>query len=265
MGWLDALILGIVQGLTEFLPVSSSGHLEIAKFLLGDQSLPKDSLLMTVVLHAATALSTIFVFRKDIQEIIQGLFKFKWNDESIFSLKIIVSMIPAAIVGLFFNDLIETLFGGQLFLVGVMLIVTAALLFFADYAKTTERKVSYIDAVIIGIAQAIAILPGISRSGATISISVLLKIDRTKAARFSFLMVVPLILGKMAQDLMSGEISYEASVLFPLIVGFISAFITGVLACTWMIKLVKNAKLSYFAIYCVIVGLFAISYVLFFA
>lgn len=265
MGWLDALILGIVQGLTEFLPVSSSGHLEIAKFLLGDESLPKDSLLMTVVLHAATALSTLFVFRKDIFEIIRGLFQFKRNEETIFSLKIIVSMIPAAIVGLFFNDLIETLFGGQLLLVGAMLIFTAALLLFADHAKTTERKASYFDAVIIGIAQAIAILPGISRSGATISTSVLLKIDRTKAARFSFLMVVPLILGKMAQDLMSGEISYEASVLFPLIVGFIAAFITGVLACTWMIKLVKNAKLSYFAIYCVIVGLFAISYVLFFA
>lgn len=265
MGWLEALILGIIQGLTEFLPVSSSGHLEITKFLLGDKSLPEESMLMTVVLHGATALSTLLVFRKDVMEIIRGLFQFKWNEETIFSLKIVVSMIPAAFVGLYFNDIIETMFGGQLLLVGFMLLVTAVLLVFADYAKTTDKKVTYFDAVIIGIAQAIAILPGISRSGATISTSVLLKIDRSKAARFSFLMVVPLILGKMAQDLMSGEISYEASVLFPLIVGFIAAFITGVLACTWMIKLVKNAKLSYFAIYCAIVGLATISYILFFA
>lgn len=265
MGWLEALILGIIQGLTEFLPVSSSGHLEITKFLLGDKSLPEESMLMTVVLHGATALSTLLVFRKDVMEIIRGLFQFKWNEETIFSLKIVASMIPAAFVGLYFNDIIETMFGGQLLLVGFMLLVTAVLLVFADYAKTTDKKVTYFDAVIIGIAQAIAILPGISRSGATISTSVLLKIDRSKAARFSFLMVVPLILGKMAQDLMSGEISYEASVLFPLIIGFIAAFITGVLACTWMIKLVKNAKLSYFAIYCAIVGLATISYILFFA
>lgn len=265
MGWLEALILGIIQGLTEFLPVSSSGHLEITKFLLGDKSLPEESMLMTVVLHGATALSTLLVFRKDVMEIIRGLFQFKWNEETIFSLKIVVSMIPAAFVGLYFNDIIETMYGGQLLLVGFMLLVTAVLLVFADYAKTTDKKVTYFDAVIIGIAQAIAILPGISRSGATISTSVLLKIDRSKAARFSFLMVVPLILGKMAQDLMSGEISYEASVLFPLIIGFIAAFITGVLACTWMIKLVKNAKLSYFAIYCAIVGLATISYILFFA
>jgi undecaprenyl-diphosphatase len=264
MGWFEALILGIIQGLTEFLPVSSSGHLEITKFLLGDNSLPEDSMLMTVVLHGATALSTLLVFRKDVLEIIRGLFQFKWNEEMIFSLKIIVSMIPAAFVGVFYNDIIETMFGGQLLLVGAMLIVTAVLLVFADRAKTTEKKVTYFDAIIIGIAQAIAILPGISRSGATISTSVLLKIDRSKAARFSFLMVVPLILGKMTQDLMSGEISYEASVLFPLIVGFIAAFITGVLACTWMIKLVKNAKLSYFAIYCAVVGIVTVSYVLFF-
>lgn len=265
MGWFDAFILGIIQGLTEFLPVSSSGHLEIAKFIFGDNSLPKDSMLMTVVVHAATALSTLLVFRKDIIEIIRGLFQFKWNEETIFSLKIILSMIPAAFVGLYFNDLIENLFGGQLLLVGFMLLVTAVLLVLADRAKTTEKEVSYFDTIIIGIAQAIAILPGISRSGATISTSVLLKIDRSKAARFSFLMVVPLILGKMAQDLMSGEISYESSILFPLIIGFISAFITGVIACTWMIKLVKNAKLSYFAVYCTIIGLATISYVLFFA
>lgn len=264
MGWLEALILGVIQGLTEFLPVSSSGHLEISKFLLGDKSLPEESLLMTVILHGATALSTLAVFRKEVMEIIRGLFQFKWNDETIFSLKIIVSMIPAAFVGLFFDDLIETLFGGQLLLVGAMLLVTAVLLVFADRAKTTEKKITYLDAFVIGITQAIAILPGISRSGATISTSVLLKIDRGRATRFSFLMVVPLILGKMAQDIIGGEISYESSVIFPLMVGFVSAFLTGVLACTWMIKLVKNAKLYYFAIYCAVIGIATISYVLFF-
>ncbi len=265
MGWFEAVILGVIQGLTEFLPVSSSGHLEIAKFIFGGNTLPAQSMLMTVVLHGATALSTLVVFRKEVMQIFKGLFQFKWNEETIFSLKIIISMIPAVFVGLYYNDLLESMFDGQLLLVGAMLLVTAVLLIFADRAKTTEKKVSYFDAVIIGVAQAIAILPGISRSGATISTSVLLKIDRSKAARFSFLMVVPLILGKMAQDILSGEISVDSSMVFPLSLGFIMAFITGVLACTWMIKLVKNAKLSYFGIYCAIVGLITISYILFFA
>lgn len=262
MSWLEALILGIIQGLTEFLPVSSSGHLEISKFILGDTSLPEESLLMTVVLHAATAISTLVVFRKDVAEIISGLFQFKWNDQTIFSLKIIASMIPAGLVGVFYNEEIEALFGGRLLLVGFMLIVTAILLLLADRAKTSEKGVGYWDAIIIGISQAIAIMPGISRSGATISTSVLLGIDRSKAARFSFLMVVPLILGAMAKDLMSGEINYESTHMIPLIVGFIAAFITGILACTWMIALVKKAKLSWFALYCLVVGLVAIVYTL---
>lgn len=260
MGWLEAVLLGIIQGLTEFLPVSSSGHLEIAKYILGDTSIPEESMLMTVVLHAATALSTIVVFRKDILEIIVGLLQFKWNEGTKFSLKIIISMVPAGIVGVFFNDEIEALFGGRLLLVGSMLILTATLLLLADRAKTTNKGVGYWDSIIIGISQAIAIIPGISRSGATISTSVLLGIDRTKAARFSFLMVVPLILGAMAKDLMSGEINYTPDQLIPLGTGFISAFITGILACTWMIALVKKAKLSWFAIYCFIVGTIAIVY-----
>lgn len=260
MNWIEALILGIIQGLTEFLPVSSSGHLEIAKFILGDTSLPEESMLMTVVLHAATSISTLVVFRKDLLEIFQGLFQFKWNDETKFSLKIIFSMIPAAIVGVFFNDAIESLFGGRLLLVGSMLIFTAILLLLADRAKTTKKGVGSWQALVIGISQAIAIIPGISRSGATISTSVLLGIDRSKAARFSFLMVVPLILGAMAKDLMSGEINYESTQMFPLIVGFIAAFITGIIACTWMISLVKKAKLSWFALYCFLIGSIAIVY-----
>ena len=254
MEWIEALILGIVQGLTEFLPVSSSGHLEITKVIFGDNSAPEESMLMTVVLHAATALSTIVIFRKDIAEIFRGLFQFKWNDEFIFSLKIIVSMIPAALVGVLLESEIEQLFNRQLLLVDSMLILTAVLLYLADKAKNTTKDVGYKEAIIIGIAQAIAILPGISRSGATISTSVLLGIDRSKAARFSCLMVVPLILGKMAKDLLSGDVFSSQIDIAPLSIGFTAAFLTGLLACTWMIKLVKNSKLSYFAIYCLIVG-----------
>ncbi len=261
MGLLEAVILGIIQGLTEFLPVSSSGHLEICKFLLNIEE-QDHNLLMTVVLHSATALSTIFIFWKDIKEIIKGLFQFRWNAEFKFSLKIIISMIPAAIIGLFFENEIEQLFGRQIELVGSMLIITGLLLFLADKAKNTNQKVTFYYAFIIGISQAIAILPGISRSGATISSSVLLGIDREKAARFSFLMVVPLILGKMCKDIVSGEIQAEITNLIPLFVGFITAFLTGVIACKWMIRLVKQSQLKYFAIYCFIIGTISIITVL---
>ncbi|MDA9120619.1 undecaprenyl-diphosphate phosphatase [Flavobacteriales bacterium] len=263
MGFWEALILGIIQGLTEFLPVSSSGHLELGKVLLGDESLPEESLLFTVVVHAATALSTVVVFRKDILEILKGLFQFKWNEESQFSVKIIVSMMPAAIVGVLFNDQIEALFNRQILLVGAMLVLTGLLLFLADRAKRTEKQVGFGQAAIIGISQAIAILPGISRSGATISTSVLLGIDREKAARFSFLMVVPLILGKIAKDLMDGNISSELTNIMPLAVGFAAAFISGLVACTWMISLVKKSQLRYFSYYCFVVGFGAILATLF--
>ncbi|MFT4545151.1 MAG: undecaprenyl-diphosphatase [Bacteroidia bacterium] len=263
MGFWEALILGLIQGVTEFLPVSSSGHLELGKVLLGDDSLPEESLLFTVVVHAATALSTIVIFRNDILEILKGLFQFKWNEEAQFSVKIIVSMMPAAIIGVLFNDQIEALFSGQILLVGAMLILTGLLLFLADRAKKTDKKVSYANALIIGISQAIAILPGISRSGATISTSVLLGIDREKAARFSFLMVVPLILGKIAKDLLDGNISSETTDLMPLAVGFVAAFVAGLFACTWMISLVKKSQLRYFSYYCFVVGFGSITITLF--
>jgi len=253
MGLLEAIILGIVQGLTEFLPVSSSGHLEIVKELLNVES-QEQNLLMTVVLHAATALSTIVIFWKDIKEILSGLVQFKWNEEFKFSLKIILSMVPAACVGLLFEDEIEQLFGGQILLVGSMLLITGLLLFLADKAKKTDQKVNFSNALVIGISQAIAILPGISRSGATISTSVLLGVDREKAARFSFLMVVPLILGKMSKDILSGDLLVDSSGILPLSLGFIAAFITGLVACKWMIKLVKNSQLKYFAYYCFTIG-----------
>lgn len=257
---LDAIILGILQGLTEFLPVSSSGHLELGKAILGDNSVPEESLLFTVILHFATALSTLVVFRKDVWEIISGLFQFKWNEESRFSVKIIISMLPAVFVGLFFEAQLEAFFGGNIRFVGFMLLITALLLYFADKAKDTDKKVSFKNAFIVGVAQAIAMLPGISRSGATISTSVLLGVDKSKAARFSFLMVVPLIFGKIAKDLLSGDLTFNGENNMAMGAGFIAAFVAGLAACTWMIKLVRKSKLSYFAIYCLIVGLIAIAY-----
>ena len=257
---IDAIILGIVQGLTEFLPVSSSGHLELGKAILGDNSIPEESLLFTVVLHFATALSTLVVFRQDVWEIIKGLFQFKWNEETRFSLKIVISMIPAAFLGLLFEEQMEGFFGGNIAFVGYMLLIAALLLYLADKAKETQKKVTYLNSFIIGVSQAIAILPGISRSGATISTSVLLGVDKTKAARFSFLMVVPLIIGKMAKDIIGGELQFQSEQTIAMGAGFIAAFIAGLVACTWMIQLVKKSKLSYFAIYCFIVGCIAIGF-----
>ena len=213
---------------------------------------------MTVVLHAATALSTLFIFRDEVAQIFRGLLQFKWNEEFRFSLKIIISMVPAAVVGVLFDEQIDALFGGRILLVGSMLIVTGLLLFVADKAKNTTQSVSFGQSLIIGIAQAIAILPGISRSGATISTSVILGIDREKAARFSFLMVVPLIFGKMAKDILSGDMASESAALIPLIAGFVAAFITGLIACKWMISLVKKSQLKYFSYYCFTIGILAI-------
>lgn len=255
---IDAILLGIIQGLTEFLPVSSSGHLELGKAILGDNSVPKESLLFTVVLHFATALSTIVIFRRDVYDIIKGVLAFKWNEDTKFVAKIAISMIPAAVIGFTFESELSALFDGNIKLVGFMLIITALLLYLADKAKNTNKKVSFSNALVIGFSQAIAMLPGISRSGATISTSVLLGNDKTKAARFSFLMVVPLIFGKIAKDVLSGELTYNSENFTALSIGFIAAFISGLFACTWMIALVKKSKLKYFAYYCVIVGLIAI-------
>ena len=254
MDIINAIILGIIQGLTEFLPVSSSGHLEIFKVLLDEESNPKDNILLTVVLHCGTAFSTIVVFRKDILKIFYDLLSFKKNESFWFSIKIIISMIPAAIIGFFFKSEIDGLFNGNLTIVGSMLIVTGVLLLLADKAKISEKKINVTSAFLIGISQAIAVIPGISRSGATISIAVLLGIDKENAAKFSFLMVVPLILGAQAQSLISEEVIPGSSI-YPLIVGFFFAFITGIIACKWMIKLVKNSQLKYFSYYCFCIGL----------
>lgn len=263
MDFVDALILGIIQGLTEFLPVSSSGHLEIGKAILGQDLDAKQSMLMTVMLHAATALATVVVFYKDIASIIGGLCRFQWNEDARFAAKIVVSMIPAVVIGLTLEDQIEWLFDDNLILVGAMLIVTGILLLLADRAQSTGRDVSFPNAGAIGIAQAIAILPGISRSGATISTSVLLGIDRMKAARFSFLMVIPLILGKTAKDFLDGGFATTGVSGSTLLLGFSAAFITGILACKWMLRLVKNCQLWWFSIYCFMVGAIAIGYQVF--
>ena len=258
MSALETLILGIVQGLTEFLPVSSSGHLELVKAIFGSDYEQQQGLLVTITLHAATAFSTIFVFRKDIVMILSDLLRFKRGESLNFSLKIILSMIPAVIIGLIFEDFIASLFVGKIALVGVMLMITALLLFLADQVNENNKELNYSNTFYIGVIQAIAILPGISRSGATIALAVLLKIDRNKAARFSFLMVIPLILGSMAKSVMDGDLSQDSTALLPLLVGFVSAFITGVFACRWMVALVKKSQLKYFSFYCFALGALAI-------
>ncbi|MDA8646906.1 undecaprenyl-diphosphate phosphatase [Porticoccaceae bacterium] len=263
MSLFEAIILGIVQGLTEFLPVSSSGHLELGKALLGDTSLPQESMMFTVVVHFATALATLVIYRSEVARISAGLMAFKNNDEFQFSMKILLSMIPAAAVGVFFADEIERLFDRQITLVGAMLLLTGGLLLIADRAKNTTKNVGFGHSIVIGIAQAIAILPGISRSGATISTSVILGIDRSKAASFSFLMAVPIILGKVAKDLFDNSFSISDGQAGILLAGFLTAFITGLVACQWMIKLVKDAKLKYFSYYCFLVGSVAIGYQLY--
>lgn len=257
MSVFEAFILGIIQGLTEFLPVSSSGHLELAKALFGSEALPKESLLITVVLHFATALSTLVLFRKDILSIVKKTLSGE-PEARIFTLSIILSMIPAAFIGFFFEEVIDSLFSGNLLLVGSMLLLTALLLVIADRSSATKKQLNLKSAFIIGISQAIAILPGISRSGATISTSVLLGLDKTEAARFSFLMVVPLIFGKIAKDLLSGDLFETQTPLFTLLIGFIAAFLSGILACKWMIALVRKSKLTYFALYCALAGISAL-------
>ncbi|MEA3504305.1 MAG: undecaprenyl-diphosphate phosphatase [Bacteroidota bacterium] len=261
MGWFEALILGIVQGLTEFLPVSSSGHLELGKVILGVEG--KESLLFTVVVHGATVLSTIVVFRKDILELIKGFFRFKWNFEMQYIVKIIISMIPVLIVGLFFKEFVEEFFTGNILFVGSMLLVTATLLALTHFWKPKEKDISFYDSLIIGIAQAFAVLPGVSRSGSTIATGLLLGNKKGLIAKFSFLMVLAPIIGANILDLSDASSSINSIGIVPLSVGFIAAFLSGLAACTWMINIVKKGSLIYFAIYCAIIGFTAIGIHLF--
>lgn len=255
MEWFEALILGLVQGFTEYLPVSSSGHLAIGAALFDLEG--EENLTFAVAVHAATVLSTIVILWKEIEWIVKGVFKFEWNDEMRYAVNIIISMIPVGIVGVFFKDYVSDLFGEGLLLVGCMLLVTASLLAFSYYAKPKPKdKISTKDAFIIGLAQACAVLPGLSRSGSTIATGLLLGNKKESIAQFSFLMVLVPILGEAMLDLMKGGFSAEASGIptLSLIIGFLAAFVSGCLACRWMINIVKKGKLIYFAIYCAIAG-----------
>jgi undecaprenyl-diphosphatase len=261
MDWIEALILGFVQGLTEFLPVSSSGHLELGKVLLGVEA--EKSLIFTIVVHGATVLSTIVVFRYDILALIRGVLRFRWNTETRFVAFIFLSMIPVALVALFIDeDKLEGLFTGNLILVGSMLLITSLLLIFTRFAKPRNGKIRPTDALVIGIAQAVAVLPGISRSGATIATGLLLGKSREEVTRFSFLMVLIPIIGQNFLSIISGDIGGEGAAVPPmaLIAGFVAAFVSGLLACSWMIRIVKRGNLTGFAIYCFIIGITAIGF-----
>ena len=250
------MVLGIIQGLTEYLPVSSSGHLAIGSYLFGIDG--EENLAFTVLVHVATVMSTFVVLWKEIDWILKGLFKFKMNDETKYFLNIVVSMIPIGIVGVFFKDKVEEIFGSGLLIVGCCLLLTAALLTFSYYAKPRQREnISMKDAFIIGLAQACAVLPGLSRSGSTIATGLLLGNKKEKLAQFSFLMVIPPILGEALLDVLKaakGEEAFGDISVLPLVVGFIAAFVSGCLACKWMINIVKKGKLIYFGIYCAIAG-----------
>ncbi|MCI6503024.1 MAG: undecaprenyl-diphosphate phosphatase [Prevotella sp.] len=260
MNSVEALVLGLVQGLTEYLPVSSSGHLAIGSYLFNVNG--EENLAFTVAVHVATVLSTFVILWSEIAWILKGLFKFELNDETRYTLNIIVSMIPVGIVGVFFKETVENIFGSGLLIVGIMLLVTAALLTFSYYAKPRPKeKISIMDAFIIGVAQALAVLPGLSRSGSTIATGLLLGNKKERLAQFSFLMVIPPILGEALLDVIKvakGEEAFGGIDTLPLTVGFIAAFVSGCLACKWMINIVKKGKLIYFGIYCAVVGIITI-------
>ena len=276
MQWFEAVILGLIQGLTEFLPVSSSGHLEIGKVLLGVET--TDDLLFTTMVHAATVLSTIVVFRKQIWDLLKGFFcglkgikvakndkgscVLVCNDQTDYLLKMVISMIPVFVVGVFFKDQVESLFG-SIYVVGYALILTALLLFFSDYASRPGRKsifpannyrngISYWQAFAVGLGQSFAVIPGLSRSGTTISTGLICGVKREVMAQFSFLMVLVPILGETFLEIVGGEFGASSVGALSLVRGFASAFLSGLFACKVMIALVKKAKLSWFALYCLI-------------
>jgi len=262
MDWIQALILGLIQGLTEYLPVSSSGHLTIGQEILGVSG--EDNLAFDVVVHVATVLSTLVVLWSEVVWIVKGFFKFQMNDEMRYVINILVSMIPVGIVGVFFKEQVEAIFGSGLLVVGICLLVTATLLTFTYFARPRQKeKISVRDAFIIGVAQACAVLPGLSRSGSTIATGLLLGNKKERMAQFSFIMVIPPILGEAFLNVVKaaqGEEIFATIGTVPLVVGFAAAFLSGCVACKWMINIVKRGKLIYFGIYCAIVGLIAIAY-----
>ena len=266
MTWWEALILGVVQGLTEFLPVSSSGHLEIGQELLGTAG--EENLTFAIVVHTATVLSTLVILWKEVAQLFKGTFAtLKWNEEKNYVSMILVSMIPVFVVGMFFKEQIENFFGSGLLLVGICLCITAVLLYLSEFlSKRREgmgHEVGYKDAIIIGLAQAVAVLPGLSRSGTTIATGLLCGVKKESVTQFSFLMVLIPILGEAfleLLDMLTGEVIMASIGILPLLVGFLAAFASGCFACRFMINIVRRQKLIYFAIYCLCAGIFAIVY-----
>ena len=252
MNWYEALIFGLVQGLTEFLPVSSDGHLEIVKFLFGGV---EESFLFSVAVHGATVLSILAVFWKEILKLLKGVFKFEMNEETVYTLKLIVSMIPVAIVGFTMKEQVESLFIADMDITGSFLLVTALFLLIGHFVPKRNKPISYGNAFVLGIAQALATLPGLSRSGSTISTGLMLGNSKDELARFSFLMVIVPILGANFLELVTTETTAVSGVLVPLVIAFVAAFVSGYVACRWMINIVRKGKLGWFALYCILVGL----------
>ncbi len=263
MEWIEALLMGLLQGFTEFLPVSSSGHLTIMSNIFGLDG--EENLTFTIVVHVATVLSTLCMLWKEVANLLKGVLKFKMNDEMVYFLKICISMIPIGIVGVFFKDYVESIFGSGLLIVGLMLLLTATLLTFTYYYKPKNvRDITYRDAFIIGLSQACAVMPGLSRSGTTIATGMLIGNKKEHLSQFSFLMVIPPILGEALLDgkkILEGAAEMTSDVsLMALLIGFVSAFVAGCIACKWMINVVKKGKLVYFGIYCALAGALAIAY-----
>ena len=256
MNWFEAMILGLIQGLTEFLPVSSSGHLELGKYLFGMDH--EANFYFSIVVHGATVLSTILVLWKEIADLIKGVFKFRLNEETKYVIKILISMIPVGIAGFFLIDIAEKFFRGNMISLGIEFLISALLLLMTLFIKPKERPIGFFDSFIIGIAQAIAILPGISRSGATIATGMMLGNKKADIAKFSFLMVLIPIIGANLVEMKSGDFTTEGTSVIVILIGFVTAFISGYFACKWMITLVKKGNLLWFAVYCILAGIFSI-------
>jgi undecaprenyl-diphosphatase len=256
MNWFEAIILGLFQGLTEFLPVSSSGHLELGKYLFGIDA--ESNFYFSVVVHGATVLSTVLVLWKEIRGLIVGSLKFRMNEETKYVLKIIVSMIPVGIAGIFLNEIAAEYFTGNMIALGIQFFMTALLLFLTLFIKPKEKPLGYFDAFVVGLAQAFAILPAVSRSGATIATGMMLGVKKEEIAKFSFLMVLVPVIGANLMEMRSGSISTTITPFLPIVLGFITAFVSGYFACKWMISLVKKGNLVWFAVYSVLIGIFSI-------
>ena len=255
---IKSILLGIVQGLTEFLPISSSGHLEIFNVVLGFETGLNNNILFTLILHLATSFSVIVVYWNDIKKIFKSVFSIKKDENTYFLSLILISILPAGFVGFFFEEKISNLFDGNIILVGSMLLFTSIILFISDFKIKTTNKLDYVKSFFVGVSQALAIIPGISRSGLTICSSVLMGVNRELAAKFSFLMVLPLIFGSFLKILIFDELIFNQEIISSYVFGFLSAFISGIFACKWMIVIVKKSKMKYFSLYCLAIGLICI-------